>query len=277
MTKFLNLLYHRLTLGNLLTAIATFIFAIALRQLFLYEFDILPIKGEIQRIDITFLGIIIIFKFICNAFIEFILNDNFETSLIKEFGYKQATALNMENTANTSSSGEGSYKGSEGGNPSKRPLTEKEYAKVKQMIDNKAERDPKFKQELEENRKFIEEMYKHSEKMEAVLEEQTSKILKLRSIASRHDVKFIQENGSLELSVPSSMSDHVADKLSREVGALDRALQNKFSEYDNLSRKDIRLYDSKGTSINKGVITNNKEMYKQLFESENKTTKKKKK
>ena len=77
MTKCLNLLYHRLTLGNLLTAIATFIFAIALRQLFLYQFDILPIKGEIQTIDISFLGIIVIFRFICNAFIEFILNYKF--------------------------------------------------------------------------------------------------------------------------------------------------------------------------------------------------------
>lgn len=192
MTKCLNLLYHRLTLGNLLTAIATFIFAIALRQLFLYVFDILPIKGEIQTIDITYLGIIIIFKLICNAFIEFILNDNFETSLIKELGYKQATALNMENTANTSSSGEGSYKGSKGGNSSKAPLTEEQYAKVRQMIDNKAERDPKFKQELDKSHKFIEEMFTHSEKMEAVLEEQINKILKLRSIASRHDVKFIQ-------------------------------------------------------------------------------------
>lgn len=70
------------------------------------------------------------------------------------------------------------------------------------------------------------------------------------------------------------MSNDVAEKLSREVGALDRALQNKFSEYENLSRKDIKLYDSNGTSINQGVISNNKEMYKQLFESENKTKKK---
>ena len=92
-------------------------------------------------------------------------------------------------------------------------------------------------------------MFAHSEKMEAVLVEQTSKILKLYSITSSKDVKFIQENGGLELSIPSSMSNKVAEKLSREVGALDRSLHNKFSEYNNLSRKDIRLYDSKGTSI----------------------------
>lgn len=112
--------------------------------------------------------------------------------MIKQLGYKQPTALNMENTANTSSSGEGSYKGSEGGTSSKGTLTEEQYAKVRQMINNKAERDPKFKQELEESRKFIDEMFAHSEKMDVVLNEQTSKILKLHSIASRHDVKFIQ-------------------------------------------------------------------------------------
>ena len=54
MTKYINPLYRRLTLSNLLTAIATFIFSIALRQLFSYEFDILPIKGELQAVDISF-------------------------------------------------------------------------------------------------------------------------------------------------------------------------------------------------------------------------------
>ena len=120
-------------------------------------------------------------------------------------------------------------------------------------------------------------MSAHSDKMNAVLNEQTSKILKLHSIASRNDVQFIQENGGLELSVPSSMSNDVAEKLSKEVGSLDRALQNKFSEYDNLSRKDIRLYNSNGTTIYSSILSNNKLMYKELFESENENIKKKKK
>ena len=183
----------------------------------------------------------------------------------------------MENTGNTNSSGKGSSKGSVGGTSQKEALTEEQYAKVKQMIDNKAERDPGFKQRLEETNKFIEEMSAHSDKMNTVLNEQTSKILKLHSIASRHDVKFIQENGGLELSVPSSMSNEVAEKLSKEVGSLDRALQNKFSEYDNLSRKDIRLYNSSGTTIYSGILSNNKLMYKELFESQKENITKKKK
>lgn len=277
MTRLMKLLYNKLTYGNFLTAIATFIFAIILRQLFLFVFDILPIKGELQTVDISYLAIITLFRLICNAFIEWLLNDKFETYLIKEWGYKQSTALNMENTNNTNSSGKGSSKGSVGGTSSKEALTEEQYAKVKQMINNKADRDPGFKQKLEENNKFLEEMSAHSDKMNAVLNEQTSKILKLHSIASRNDVQFIQENGGLELSVPSSMSNDVAEKLSKEVGSLDRALQNKFSEYDNLSRKDIRLYNSNGTTIYSSILSNNKLMYKELFESENENITKKKK
>ena len=83
-TRFINLLSRRLTLGSLLTAIASFLFAIALRQLFLYKFDILPVKDEIQAIDISFLGIIFSFRFICNVFIEYLLNDKFGTPLIQE-------------------------------------------------------------------------------------------------------------------------------------------------------------------------------------------------
>ena len=276
-SKLINLLYNRLTYGNLLTAIVTFIFAIALRQLFLFVFDILPIKGELQTTDISYFAILILFRFICNSFIELLLNDKFETSLIKDLGYKQSTALNMENSANTNSSGKSSSKGSVGGTSSKEGLTEEQYAKVKKMINNKAERDPGFKQKLEESNKFIEEMGAHSDKMNTVLDEQTDKILKLHSIASRYDVKFIQENGGLELSVPSSMSESVAGKLSKEVGSLDRALQNKFSEYDNLSRKDIRLYNSSGTTIHSGILSNNKVMYKELFESQDENITKKKK
>ena len=70
------------------------------------------------------------------------------------------------------------------------------------------------------------------------------------------------------------MSNEVAEKLSREVGALDRSLQNKFSEYENLSRKDIRLYDCQGTTLNEGVFSNNKQMYHDLFQSENEKKKK---
>ena len=57
--------------------------------------------------------------------------------------------------------------------------------------------------------------------------EQSEKILKLHSIKSDKDVKFYQENGGLELSVSNNMTDANAEKLSKEVGALDRAIKKK--------------------------------------------------
>lgn len=109
-----------------------------------------------------------------------------------------------------------------------------------------------------------------------VLIEQSEKIFSLNSIKLNKDVKFLQENESLELSVPNSMTDAEAEKLSKEVGALDRALQNKFSEYQNLLRKDARLYDSKIALTCKDLWDDNQKKYKELFETEVKKIKKKK-
>lgn len=252
MKKFINLLHRRITLGNLFTVIFSFIFAIALRQLFLYTFDILPIKGELQLTDVSFLSLIILSRFVLSIFFEYLLDDKYHTPLFKGLGHKNSTALYMENTANNHSSGQNSPKASGSGtqpkSASREPLTEEQRAEVRQIIENKIRQDPKLKKEVEETRKFNDEMFGHMFKMEDVLNEQSSKILQLSYIGSRNDVKFIQENGGLELSVPSSMTDNLANKLSNEVGALDRSLQNKFSEYENLSRKDVRLYDSRATS-----------------------------
>lgn len=59
--------------------------------------------------------------------------------------------------------------------------------------------------------------------------EQSEKILKLHSIKSDKDVKFYQENGGLELSVSNNMTDANAEKLSKEVGALNRAKKKKIN------------------------------------------------
>lgn len=96
----------------------------------------------------------------------------------------------------------------------------------------------------EEDKLFNDEMFRVSEKMYNVLTEQEAKIFKLFDIRRLNNVQFFDEGGNLELSVPAGMTDSAAQNLSNQVGALDRALQNKFSEYNNLSRQDARLYDS---------------------------------
>jgi hypothetical protein len=156
MTRLINLFNRRITLGNLLTMIATFLFAIVLRQLFLYLLDTLPVRGELQVIDISFLSIIIIFRFISSVFIEYLLDNKFNTPLFKGLVTKECTSLSMDNAANTNinTSGNNSSKNSDRGSSpkasSKEPLTEEQRAKVRQLIENKAQHNPRFKQQLEE-------------------------------------------------------------------------------------------------------------------------------
>lgn len=223
MTKFLNILKTKLTLGSVLTIIASFIFAFLVRHLYLYLFNFLPIRGELELLDISFFGIVVLFKFIFSALLEYLMNDKFSIPLYevigKGVGQKSPTTLSMVNGDNEASSSKQSSS-----SKGKVPDVSKGYTK--------------------ENDKFLDEKYEVGEKMCNVLNEQTNKILRLHSIRIFKDVKFYEENGGLELSVPLSMTDSEAEKLSKEVGAIDRGLQNKFSEFKNLSRKDTELYES---------------------------------
>ena len=53
---------------------------------------------------------------------------------------------------------------------------------------------------------------------------------KLIKIKNDHDVKFFSKDGNLEISVPSSMSDEELNKISSQVGVIDRIIQTKCSE-----------------------------------------------
>lgn len=266
MSKFFNILNRKLTIGNLFTIIASFLFAIILRHLYIYYLEILPVKGALEVSDISFLGLIIFFRFIFSVFLEYLLDDKFSIPLFGDRKFNSATPSSMVNSNATSSS-------SSNPNPSSVNLTEEDRNRVREGIKRKEKNDPAFKQSLEETRKFSEQRGKDWDKMDAVLEEQTAKLLKLSNLKSKHDIKFYQENEGLELSVPNNMTDVEAKKLSEQVGALDRSLQNKFAEYRNLSNKDVRLYDSVWTSANKGIWENNQMLFRELFE-DNEDTKK---
>ena len=125
------------------------------------------------------------FKFIITAFLEHLLHEKFSIPLFQGVELSNSTTLSMVNS-DKSPSPESSPKG--------------KYASVKQKVDRFVENArPSVKQEIEENRKFIEEKFNTSHKMWNVLMEQSEKILKLHSIKSDKDVKFYQENGGLEL------------------------------------------------------------------------------
>ena len=80
--------------------------------------------------------------------------------------------------------------------------------------------------------------------MRNVLKEQETTIEKLYKIKWDNDLKFYEEDGALSFSVPMTTSPAEADKLSKEVGKLDRGLQNKMLEYKNLCNKDKAINES---------------------------------
>lgn len=231
MRNFLNIINRKLTIGNLSSIIASLVFAIILRHVYLHLLEYWPVKGKLESLDISYFALVAVFKFIITAFLEHLLHEKISIPLFQGVELSKTTTLSMVNS-DKSPSPESSPKG--------------KYASVKQKVDRFVENArPSVKQVIEENRKFIEEKFNTSHKMWNVLMEQSEKILKLHSIKSDKDVKFYQENGGLELSVSNNMTDANAEKLSKEVGALDRAIKkkNKFSKYQNLLKKDARLYD----------------------------------
>lgn len=111
------------------------------------------------------------------------------------------------------------------------------------------------------------------DKMRSVLKEQETTIEKLYKIKWDNNLKFYEEDGSLSFSAPMTVSDAEANKLSKEVGKLDRGLQNKMLEYKNLCNKDATINESMWSEVNKGIWDANQNSYKRLFEDNEKNKK----
>ena len=216
MMKLFNILKQKLTAGNVLTIIASFIFAVVLRHLYLYLFDYLPVRGELGALDLSFFSMVALFRFIFGALLEYLLEDKFFILLFDEGGkevvQKGKATFSMVNSDAQGSSAESSSKN-------------------------------KSTKEKTSNDKFIDEEDRVSGIMWNVLSEQTNKLLRLYTIRVEKHVEYIEENGGLDVVVPGSMTDNEAEKICKEIGKIDRALQNKFSEYKNLIKKDARLYE----------------------------------
>lgn len=108
MKNFISHLNTKITVGNVLTVIASFIFAIVARQSCLHLFDVLPVRGELGSLDITFLALIHVFRIIVSAFVEVCLQDKYHMPILGEIGVKSRITFNMDNTqgpsGNTSAS-----------------------------------------------------------------------------------------------------------------------------------------------------------------------------
>jgi hypothetical protein len=151
MRKLLNIINRKLTIGNVSSIIASLVFAIVLRHVYLHLLEFLPVKGKLESLDLSYFALVSVFKFIITAFLEHFLDEKFSIPLFKGVELSKTTTLSMVNS-DKSPSPESSPKG--------------KYASVKKMVDRFVENaSPSVKQELEENRKFIDEELNTTEKM----------------------------------------------------------------------------------------------------------------
>lgn len=100
--NFFNILNNKFTVGLVITNIGSFIFAIVARQSCFYLFDVLPVRGELGSLDITFLGLIFAFRIIVSAFVEVCLEDKYHIPILGEIGVKSRITFNMDNTQGSS-------------------------------------------------------------------------------------------------------------------------------------------------------------------------------
>ena len=241
MKKFFFILNGKFTVGNIFSIICSILFAIILRHLYFHFIGFLPLMGELEALDISYLSIVAVFKLIFTALLEYLLEDKFYMPLSEAITQKRLTTFMVNSDSQSSNPGASSK------------YLERKYA----------ETDAKLQKDLEYNQA----RYDVGTKMWNVLDEQSEKLAKLRSIKSDKRVQFLQEDGGLQLDVPSNMTDTEANSLAKQVGALDRALLNKFSEYNNLSGKDVRLYESKSTDLFKERADLKRKEYEDLFEN----------
>ena len=270
--KFINILKQKFTIGNFLTLVCSFIFAIVIRYLYLYIFDYLPIKGELEIIDISYFFIIALFRFIFMSLLEYLLDDTFHKPLfaheVNVDGMKKGlNTLSMVDSDSKNSSKGSPSRSSSKGSPSKDPFILEETEIEKEFH----AKYPNFRKNVDRTPTAhdiaTEAIW---DKMRNVLKEQETTIEKLHNIKWDNDLKFYEEDGALSFSVPMSTSSTDANKLSKEIGKLDRGLQNKMLEYKNLCNKDIAINQSMWTEVNEGISEANKRNYKRLFEQSEK-------
>ena len=117
MMNFFNTVKRKLTLGLMLTIIGSSIFAIFLTYPYVYFFDLFPVKGELEVLDLSYLAIVLLFRLMFRAFLEYLLNDKFSMPLFGTIGKgvveKDVITLSTEKNGSKGSSVENTSKGKE--------------------------------------------------------------------------------------------------------------------------------------------------------------------
>jgi hypothetical protein len=248
MTRLFQILNKKLTLGTIGASLASLVFCIGLKYLYEYLYLVSPIRGGISVHDLSFFAIIISFKIIFSALLEYFLEDKFYIT-ISDYFPKEKTDLFMTERDKTNSSSSDTSKGK-----GKDSSSDTSKGKGKDSSNN-----PLPKLPIDEELELMDNMQKN-------LYLQIDMISKLRGFESQ-GVTFIDDKGNLDIEVPADFSDEKANKIAKEVGIIDRILQTKFSEYKELEKKDATLNGNRWNDVFKDGKATNKNDYKNLFKS----------
>lgn len=104
----------------------------------------------------------------------------------------------------------------------------------------------------------------------ALLPQLSEFITQFNGIISEHSINVITEtNGNMSIDVPSNMSDHQAQLLSKRVGVIDRLIRSRGQEIDKLLHQGLEIESKlKGQDPNfTSQILSKVEEFKKLNES----------
>ena len=241
MRKILNNLNKRLTTGYVLGVLVSFIGAVLFRFAFCWYLEVVPVKGGLTNIDICFFISLVTLRLVFAVLLEYFLG------YLYDIPFSDVITLRMEGDRS-------------GGDPASQPSSSKpSSSKPSSSKPSSSEPSPELLK-MEKNHKLLDDMQDN-------LDRQWKMIIKLRELKLSKDVKlYLDKEGGLDIDIPSHTSSEEANKISKEVGIIDRILNTTFSEYKKLQKDDSISNDKKFGDALRPLKDFYKEEYNDLFE-----------
>lgn len=251
MKKFIYILKKKITVRSVLSILISISASIVLKLIFEYHFYVIPVKGGLNIIDITFVSIIIFIRFLFDALLElyFPLEDKItlgtvshNTPHIREKFVNFSSNSNNESSSSSNNPSSSNPNNQSSSNPNNESVSDSTIG--------------------DERRKLAKQMMENSNI-------QRSTIFRMWELKTANDLKyFLDKEGNLSLEAPSNTSDEQLERFSKEVAIMDRIINTKFSEYKSLSEKDALNHRGFLSNLLKSGYNYNKNKYNNLFEKD---------
>lgn len=236
--KFFTYLKTKFTIGIIVSSILSLVFAILLRNGMELYLNITPIFGGLCGTDLSYAGIVLVFRFLIKELIEFLFPDLCMLPIDGPFKggvFKESTIMCMDNKDSTQT-GSSNHK----------------YDSSNTV--NKLTADESL--ELNDN---MHSALKHSLKMVHTM----SDIKRTTGVTL-----IIDKQGNLCLSAPNSISDDDLNVIQKKIGISDRVYNTEIERYKELCLKDKTHNNSMNSSTFKNSYDNILKRHNDLFEKE---------